>query len=299
MKTLLLTLAVFASLNLFAQDADKANTENLFNTLNARVSKLNTENGQLKEDARNLKLQIKSLNNDVDSTRARLLSFESTVGAIKNQLSQDITDSKRVNSAQITEVNQALNTKSMLALLGIIIVLATAFTIYWILSRRQLANNESLIEKLNSTKLSIEASLVDEFTKQTTLMESELQMLATTAAENRTVPTTEVDHSLPLKLASEINLIERNIKLMDAKTKGIRQLISSVGKLKDNLSANGYEMVDLLGKHLRNGMKVIVTSSLPNDELDPGVEMISKIIIPQVNYNGVMIQSAQVEISIG
>ena len=35
---------------------------------------------------------------------------------------------------------------------------------------------------------------------------------------------------------------------MDSKTKGLKQLQASVGKLKDNLSANGYEMPELLGK---------------------------------------------------
>jgi len=112
-------------------------------------------------------------------------------------------------------------------------------------------------------------------------------------------PNAEPDHSLALKVSSEINLIERNINLMDAKTKGLKQLQASVGKLKDNLSANGYEMPELLGKQFHQGMKVIVTSSIPDENLDKGSEIISKILIPQVNYNDKMIQTAQIEVSVG
>ena len=36
-----------------------------------------------------------------------------------------------------------------------------------------------------------------------------------------------------------------------------------------------------------------------HENLEKGIEIITKIIKPQVNYKGVMIQSAQVEVSVG
>jgi len=86
---------------------------------------------------------------------------------------------------------------------------------------------------------------------------------------------------------------------MDKGTKGLKQLERSVGKLKDNLSANGYEMPELLGKQYHQGMKVIVTSSVPDESLEKGSEVITKVLIPQVNYNDKMIQTAQIEVSVG
>ena len=73
----------------------------------------------------------------------------------------------------------------------------------------------------------------------------------------------------------------------------------SVGKLKDNLSANAYEMPELLGKPFNQGMRVIVATSIPDENLESGQEIISKIKIPQVNYNDKMIQTAQIEVSVG
>ena len=109
----------------------------------------------------------------------------------------------------------------------------------------------------------------------------------------------EPDHSLALKVADELTLIERNISLMDASTKGLKQLSRSVDKIKDNLTANGYEIPILLGKPFNQGMKIVPVSTIPDESLDSGVEIISKVIKPQVNYNDKMIQPAQIEVSVG
>jgi molybdopterin converting factor small subunit len=171
--------------------------------------------------------------------------------------------------------------------------------LYWLLSKRQKTDKTDFIDQLSKTKSSIEESLVKEFGKQTELMDSQLHLIEQQKTTLQAMPNAEPDHSLALKVASEINLIERNINLMDSKTKGLKQLQASVGKLKDNLSANGYEMPELLGKQFHQGMKVIVTSSIPDENLEKGSEIISKILIPQVNYNDKMIQTAQIEVSVG
>jgi len=129
-------------------------------------------------------------------------------------------------------------------------------------------------------------------------MDAQMELLEKQKTDTK-VADAEPDHSLALKLASEINIIERNISLMDAGTKGLKQLLRSVEKLKDNLAANGYETPQLLGKPFNQGMKVIVVNSVPDENLEKGVEIISKVLIPQVIYNGTMIQTAQIEVSVG
>lgn len=107
------------------------------------------------------------------------------------------------------------------------------------------------------------------------------------------------DFSLALKVADEITLMERNMSHMDSSVKGFKQLKRSIETLKDKLNSQGYEIPELLGKKFNSGMKLTVVSSFPTDTLAHGEEVISKIIKPQVNYQGKMIQSAQVEVSIG
>ena len=106
----------------------------------------------------------------------------------------------------------------------------------------------------------------------------------------------EPDHSLALKVADEIVRIELNMSRMDSSIKGYKQLAKAVERIKDNFNANGYEIVDMLGKPYNEGMKVIAEFVL-NEDLEEGQQIISGITKPQVNYNGIMIQAARITVS--
>jgi len=85
---------------------------------------------------------------------------------------------------------------------------------------------------------------------------------------------------------------------MDEGTRGLNQLSASVKRIQDNFAANGYEIVEMLGKPYDEGMKVIA-NFIPDEDLKAGEQIITRIIKPQVNFNGEMIQSAQIEVSLG
>ena len=68
---------------------------------------------------------------------------------------------------------------------------------------------------------------------------------------------------------------------------------------RDQFIANGYEMPELLGKPFNEGMKVIITSTIPDENFDKDYEVITKVLIPQVNFNDKMIQAAQIETTKG
>lgn len=104
------------------------------------------------------------------------------------------------------------------------------------------------------------------------------------------------DHSLALKVADEIVRIELNMSRMDSSIKGHKQLAKAVERIKDNFKANGYEIVDLLGKPYNEGMKVSA-NFVVDEDLEEGKQIITGITKPQVNYNGKMIQAAQITVS--
>lgn len=106
----------------------------------------------------------------------------------------------------------------------------------------------------------------------------------------------KLDHSLALKVADEIVRIELNMSRMDSSIKGYRQLAKAVERIKDNFKANGYEIVDMLGKPYNEGMKVIA-NFVVDEDLEEGKQIITGITKPQINYNGQMIQAAQITIS--
>lgn len=104
------------------------------------------------------------------------------------------------------------------------------------------------------------------------------------------------DHSLALKVADEIVRIELNMSRMDSSIKGYKQLAKAVERIKDNFKANGYEIVDMLGKPYNEGMKVIA-NFVVDENLEEGKQIITGITKPQINYNGQMIQAAQITVS--
>ena len=106
----------------------------------------------------------------------------------------------------------------------------------------------------------------------------------------------KTDHSLALKVADEIVRIELNMSRMDSSIKGYKQLAKAVESIKNNFKANGYEIVDMLGKPYNEGMKVIA-NFVVDEDLEEGKQIITGITKPQINYNGQMIQAAQITVS--
>lgn len=301
MRKTLISIFILASVNAFAQTETltKEDLAKELQPLKTNIQTLQKENGILKSEVSNLNTKLSNANKSIDSLRTLTQENSSAISQTANQLGIQITTTEQTANKRIDEVGQSLSTNSLYGIIGVLSAILLSGLLYWLLSKRQKTDKTEVVEQLQKTKSSIEESLVKEFGKQTSLIESELQLLSQQKIENPKAENIEPDHSLALKVASEINLIERNINLMDKGTKGLKQLERSIGKLKDNLSANGYEMPELLGKQYHQGMKVIVTSSIPDENLEKGSEIITKVLIPQVNFNDKMIQSAQIEVSVG
>lgn len=301
MKRIIVSIFILASINAFAQ-TETLTKEDLakdLQPLKISIQTLEKENVRLKSEIYNLNTKLSNANKSIDSLRTLSHENSSAISQTANQLGIQITTTEQTAIKKIDEVGQSLSTNSLYGIIGVLSAILLSSLLYWLLRKRQKTDKTEVVEQLQETKSSIEESLVKEFGKQTNLIESELQLLAQQKSASPVNVNSDPDHSLALKVASEINLIERNINLMDKGTKGLKQLERSVGKLKDNLSANGYEMPELLGKQYHQGMKVIVTSSVPDENLEKGSEIITKVLIPQVNFNDKMIQTAQIEVSVG
>jgi hypothetical protein len=300
MKKAIISLATLLSFaTSFGQTSSKDNLE-------IEVKKLQEMNLRQSGVIAQQSSQLKSLTNSVDILKRELKEvkvkqFNDSANAISRieAIDSQLKISTRNTGEKFVQVDDSLSQKTLYGAIIILIALVLIIVVYLELRRRQKVDKSDVIDKLNNTKQSIEESLVKEFEKQTIQIGNQITALNSKSNSPSINTNNEPDHSLALKVASEINLIERNISLMDTGTKGLKQLSRSVNKLKDNLAANGYEMPDLLGKPFHQGMKLIVTTSIPDENLDKGSEIITKVLIPQVNYNDKMIQAAQIEVSIG
>ena len=108
--------------------------------------------------------------------------------------------------------------------------------------------------------------------------------------------TGEPDHSLVVKLADEIARIETNLSKMDKSVRGYKQLVQAKDRMINNVRANGYEIISLLGQDYNDGMQ-FPARFVPDESLPEGKRVITGMIKMQVNYNGKMIQPAEIVVS--
>lgn len=267
--------------------------------LSQEMQTLKSADRRHEQEARRLNGTIKELRHKADSLSLRQDELQAKLSQSELKLKAEMDTQHQDTAAKYSEVSMSLS-KSWWAGLGVSVALLLLGGLgYFFLGRRQKQDHGTLLGELERSRRDSEEKIVSEFSKYTELLQEQADKLTTVETDNTQSLPSEVDHSLALKLASEINTIERNIRLMDEGTRGLKQLRRSVDKLKDNLLANGYEMPILLGKTFVQGMNVQVASTLQDESLGEGIELITKILVPQVNYQGKMIQVAQVEISVG
>jgi uncharacterized membrane-anchored protein YhcB (DUF1043 family) len=283
-KILTLILMLF-SLTALSQMSDSL----AFVRLQQKVEQFQAE---LKNQKSDFSKQISTANSEIESLQKQVQSNSNAINQTAQELVVQITTAETSTNQKISEVGDLLSKTTLWVIIGLLFAVIISGVLFLLLRKKQQADKTDIVAQLSQTKQAIDEKLVDEFAKNTETLEALSQISKPTQC-------VDPDHSLTLKVAREINLIEHNISLMDSKTKGLKQLTRSVERLKDNLVANGYEIPQLLGKEFNQGMKIVPVSTIPDDNLEEGLEIISKIIIPQVNYNGKMIQAAQIEISVG
>lgn len=291
-----LSVLLFSSISSFAQ-ISQTDLDKEVKNLDIKIRSLNSKNTELENEVGTIKNQLDSAQIQIEELNSKTESNSSEINTTRKDLGLKITTTESSTNDKITAVDQSLSKSTLYSIIGVLLAVLISGILYFLLSKRQKVDRSDLIEKLSKTKSSLEEGLIKEFGKQTELLETQIKMIEGQKT-NSSAPAAEIDHSLALRVADEITLIERNISLMDSSVKGLKQLSRSVTKLRDNLLANGYEIPELLGKKYNSGMNLLVVSSIQDDNIEKDTELITKIIKPQVNFKDKMIQSAQVEVSV-
>ena len=244
---------------------------------------LKLENEVLKRGIKIQKEMIDSQSKKLESMSSTIESTNRNIEDIVNQLGVRIDEAN--TSLQAKATTNDLKSRTVWGVSLFLFFAIISFVVYWLLHRR--------IAKgyLDVTALKIKADKLNEdILNQFSLDMIEMQKI--TASLENVAP----DHSLIKTLADRITFMEMTLYKMDKGVRGYKQLSKSIIQMKDNLKANGYELVDMLGKTYSDGMKV-TANFVEDEELKEGEQIITSIIKPQINYRGVMIQSAQITVS--
>lgn len=254
---------------------------------------------RLKEKQKEGERIIQTLRNENKSQSVAIDSLRNVCKQLAVSLS---TDRKNVNgmidktNSNVQANQETLQSRTLLVCIIAILMLVIIVGVTYRLARRIKSGSTSIDEvrkaqdalqvaqgKMQEESIKLDDKLLELFDRQI-------------ANAPKNVGNDKPDHSLALKVADEVARIELNMSRMDSSIRGYKQLSKAVGRIKDNFNANGYEIVDMLGKPYNEGMKVIAEFVL-NEDLEEGQQIITGITKPQINYNGQMIQAAQITVS--
>jgi hypothetical protein len=191
-------------------------------------------------------------------------------------------------------LDKDLSTNRLYWIIGTLITLLLGAIVYWLLGKRITSNQTDVETQIKNTKKSLEeeslkldAQLLEIINSQLKIKEAELVNKPESG---------EKDHSLVLKVADEVTRILMNLEVMDKEIKGYKQLKKYSESILDNLKAYGYEIPQLIGMNYNSGMNMVATLEF-DESVESGKQIIKRIVKPQVNFDGKMIQAAKVTVA--
>ena len=303
-KTLMvLVLAAFVQVSFAEDERNDANAwEERYQQLERKVDGLSRNMRKLSRTIKRLTDENDKLRLDVDSLSGKC----NELAGVQNKDREDVSGKIEQTNASVESNTSSLKSRTYWGIGVIVVIVLIIIGIYLYISRRIKKGDVSIADMRKAQGTLQEAQTQFQETQSKLQEESikldntfieiiEKQLKAVPVAQTGPTPNAP-DHSLALKVADEIVRIEMNLTRMDPAVKGHKQLSKAVQRLRDNFKANGYEIVEMLGKPYDEGMKVIA-NFVPDDSLAEGQQIITGITKPQINYNGKMIQAAQITVS--
>ena len=271
-----------------------------------KIRKLeNTIQGQYKKFNEQLIIQQTEHQKQVEHLIQNLDELKNEQKITQNQLIR-ITESivllEKNTTAKSEQLNQSISYRTMSLMLGLLILLGLIGLSYWILRKRQAESNRDLSIQVQQTLESVRLSEEKIVQTDTKLAEQLLEVVMQLKQPQQNVAIgqqqSKPDHSLPLKLADEIHRMRKRLAALPDDTKGLKPLSKSLERLEDQLQEQGYEIIDYTGMKYTENMSV-KARFIPSDDLDEGQSIINKVVTPQVNFKGVLIRMADVEVNVG
>lgn len=281
-------------------DKIKALEEKCYVLLNKQV-KADNSLRKLIENQHVAEREIQTLLKKNDAQRLAIDSLQDKCKSLEEAQS---TDRENINGKiDATDNNvrtnqDLLQSRTLYGVIVVIVVLAIIVGIaYWLTKR--IKSGTSTIGDVRRAQEALQAAQT-KMQEESVKLDNQLlaivqkQLDASVPSANKT--TGEPDHSLVVKLADEIARIETNLSKMDKSVRGYKQLVQAKDRMINNVRANGYEIISLLGQEYNDGMQ-FQTRFVPDESLPEGKRIITGMIKMQVNYNGKMIQPAEIVVS--
>ena len=200
-----------------------------------------------KEDLDFLRSSVSNLRKDLDSFSMTLSKSD-----LANRVALDklkALEEKIFFLEKKTDNEFEGSQKKYLVAVGLIGLLGFLLCLMFFLWRKKIKNVDSRSKQLSlrfeETILSWQETLEKDSIKIQSGIDSILSTQASLSEENK--ESSSITDLIKL-FADRITFMQMTLYKMDKGTRGYKQLFKALNQMKDNLSAHGYEIVDLLGK---------------------------------------------------
>lgn len=235
---------------------------------------------------------------------AQRLAIDSLQDKSKSLEEAQSTDREKINGKiDATDNNvrtnqDLLQSRTLYGVIVVIVVLAIIVVIAYRLAKRIKSGNSTIgdVRKAQDALQVAQTKMQEESVKLDNQLLAIVQKQLDASVPSASKTTGEPDHSLVVKLADEIARIETNLSKMDKSVRGYKQLVQAKDRMINNVRANGYEIISLLGQEYNDGMQ-FPARFVPDESLPEGKRIITGMTKMQVNYNGKMIQPAEIVVS--
>jgi hypothetical protein len=305
MKKLLLISLFFGATNLFAQQQQDSTLvkeiptikNNVFQQgqeIDALTKKLNNQNytiGKQSQNISGLQEQNTSLKVSIDSLSQLIRANSQNIVTNSKELGTKIQQTGQKADTQIAQLDSSVEKNRLYWIIATLVTLLLGFLVYWLLGKRIKSSKTDVETQIRNTKASLEEESVTINTKLIEVLDKQLKLQELKQAESP--KDEEKDHSLVLKVADEATKILMSLEVMDKNIKGYKFLKKYASTILNNVNAYGYEIPPLIGQNYNSGMNMVATMEF-DDSIEEGKQIIKRIIKPQINYKGKMIQAAKV-----
>jgi len=245
--------------------------------------------------------EIKALNTQIDIYYKELKSLEKetynnltilrdSLGITSIKLSESSSETER----KLVDIDNNMSTKTLYIIIGSLVLLLFIVIVFFILKISIKNKTKSLDEDIVKTRNKMEIETIKLDAKLVEILEKQIKL----TEQKPTVKDEEIDHSIFIKVANEIQRMRRRIANMPEETKGIGALKNALRRLEEGLNDNEYELIDLTGKEYVDGLTTRARF-VESGDIPKGQQLITKTIKLQVEYKGVIIQPSEIEVSIG
>jgi len=254
--------------------------------INSMIKKIDAQNYSFRKE-------LERLSKNQNAIKAQLLSnnelLETKIYSLRKAyetLKIDINDLNDNTSQEMTVIKKDVLNKFLLTGSSILfLALLTIFAVVFLQKR---------LKKVNLLEESVRLDA-----KMSELLENQLVMMKKESVEMGAQKTDEeIDHSLAIRVGSEIFRMRKRIENMNKDIKGINSLKNALTRLEDEFNQQGYSINDLTGQNYVDGLTAKVINAIEREDLEPGTQIISRMITPQVYYKGTAVSHGEIELAV-